>query len=334
MRLITTEILEEAIGSLTRKDGKPLAASSKRSVATIAKMFFNYAANTGIITTSPAEHLDTSWGSTETSRTALIPSLTDAEALAVALDQTWPLPRWCRDLTGPNGEGYGDLVRLLVYTGVRISELFATPETAWDRKRAKIGVQPTVTESGGRREYRPEHGKSKASTRWIVVLPQAVPALERMLAIANRGRELEPARAARRRARNSKRTPNRPDAELWTLIANGEYGGFMSYGHWRKKLTVAQELSGVEYTAHELRHVFASLLYAAGEDEDAITYQMGHSSSAVTRNIYRHMFNLSHAEMSKRVGAKAEAITAEERAAAEAELADEDAPLYLPEDNE
>ncbi|MCL8027345.1 site-specific integrase [Nocardioides bruguierae] len=250
------------------------------------------------------------------------------------MDETWLLPNWCRDLTGPNGEGWGDIVRLMVDTGLRISELFGAGHLAYVPERSVLMVIDTSTESGGRREYRGNRGKSKAAIREMMVIPQAEAPLERMLAIRERGLALEPARAARRATRNSKRTPNRPPEDLWTLIVNGEYGGFMSYGHWRKKLTVAQNASGVTYTAHELRHVFASLLYAAGLKEDAIAYQMGHSSPDVARRIYRHLFKISSSEVAKRVGTSAEIITAHERADAEAELADEDAPAYDPEDAE
>ena len=46
----------------------------------------------------------------------------------------------------------------------------------------------------------------------------------------------------------------------------------------------------VRYTAHELRHVCASLLIASGASDMQVAHQMGHSKIETTKNIYGHMF--------------------------------------------
>lgn len=44
------------------------------------------------------------------------------------------------------------------------------------------------------------------------------------------------------------------------------------------------------YTAHELRHVCASLLIASGGSDMQVAHQMGHSKVETTKNIYGHLF--------------------------------------------
>jgi integrase len=46
----------------------------------------------------------------------------------------------------------------------------------------------------------------------------------------------------------------------------------------------------VRYTAHELRHVCASLLIASGASDVQVAHQMGHSKIETTKNIYGHLF--------------------------------------------
>jgi hypothetical protein len=46
----------------------------------------------------------------------------------------------------------------------------------------------------------------------------------------------------------------------------------------------------VSYTAHELRHVCASLLIAFGASDVQVAHQMGHRKIETTKNIYGHLF--------------------------------------------
>jgi len=65
---------------------------------------------------------------------------------------------------------------------------------------------------------------------------------------------------------------------------------------WRRYLKLAQGYTAahpdgiVSYTAHELRHVCASLLIASGASDVQVAHQMGHSKVETTKNIYGHLF--------------------------------------------
>jgi integrase len=65
---------------------------------------------------------------------------------------------------------------------------------------------------------------------------------------------------------------------------------------WRRYLalahgyTVSHKDGMVRYTAHELRHVCASLLIASGASDVQVANQMGHRKIETTKNIYGHLF--------------------------------------------
>jgi integrase len=74
---------------------------------------------------------------------------------------------------------------------------------------------------------------------------------------------------------------------------------------WRRYLALAHGYTAshkdgpVKYTAHELRHVCASLLIASGATDMQVTNQMGHSKIETTKNIYGHLFAQDRAQILK-----------------------------------
>jgi integrase len=77
---------------------------------------------------------------------------------------------------------------------------------------------------------------------------------------------------------------------------DGDRGGYLGYAMWRRYLKLAQGYTAahrdgiVSYTAHELRHVCASLLIASGASDVQVAHQMGHTRIETTKNIYGHLF--------------------------------------------
>jgi integrase len=83
---------------------------------------------------------------------------------------------------------------------------------------------------------------------------------------------------------------------MYGRLINGDRGGYLGYATWRTYLKLAQGFTAahpdgiVSYTAHELRHVCASLLIASGATDMQVAHQMGHSKVETTKNIYGHLF--------------------------------------------
>ncbi len=90
--------------------------------------------------------------------------------------------------------------------------------------------------------------------------------------------------------------PSRQDPLLDVGLADSERGGYLGYSMWGRYLALAQGYTAthkdgmVKYTAHELRHVCASLLIASGATDMQVTNQMGHRKIETTKNIYGHLF--------------------------------------------
>jgi integrase len=137
-------------------------------------------------------------------------------------------------------------------------------------------VDRTASESGGRRDVR-EDMKTSADRRTVMIPDIAMPAVCRLAERGTPGREYS-------------------DGKLYSRLINGDRGGYLGYATWRKYLKLAQGYTAahpdgiVSYTAHELRHVCASLLIASGASDMQVAHQMGHSRIETTKNIYGHLF--------------------------------------------
>jgi integrase len=139
-----------------------------------------------------------------------------------------------------------------------------------------ITVDRTASESGGQRDVRTDM-KTRAAERVVAIPDIAMPAVRRLVGRGAAGRE-------------------RSEGRLYSMLINGERGGYLGYAMWRRYLALAHGYTAshkdgiVKYTAHELRHVCASLLIASGATDMQVANQMGHSKIETTKNIYGHLF--------------------------------------------
>ncbi len=253
--------LNDVIRGLTLKDGTPASGSTKSTAASVLRRVFAWAREERIIAYNPALELRTGWGAT-VRRRVLIPSIPQVLRLAGALDHFKP--------------GLGDIAMVLAFTGLRWEEAVAVPAENVDLDGQCITVDRTASQSGGRRDVR-EAMKTRAAVRVVMIPDIAMPAVRRLLARGAEGRQ-------------------RSEGQLYSRLINGERGGFLGYSTWHKYLmfargfTAAHEDGAVTYTAHELRHVCASLMIASGATDMQVANQMGHSKVETTKNIYGHLF--------------------------------------------
>ena len=61
---------------------------------------------------------------------------------------------------------------------------------------------------------------------------------------------------------------------------------------------------GVDLTAHELRHVHASLLIAAGATPEQLQRSLGHTTGQWTRDTYGHLFTKDLSDLQRRTTAE------------------------------
>ena len=178
---------------------------------------------------------------------------------------------------------------VLAFTGLRWEEAVAVPIENVDLDGQWITVDRTASESGGRRDVRADL-KTRAAERVAAIPDIAMPAVRRLLERHAEGRE-------------------RSEGGLYSRLINGERGGYLGYAMWRRYLALAHGYTAshkdgpVKYTAHELRHVCASLLIASGATDMQVTNQMGHSKIETTKNIYGHLFAQDRAQILRAMNA-------------------------------
>jgi len=253
--------LNATIRHLTLQDGTPASGSTKSTVASVLRRLFAWAREERIIPVNPALELRTGWGAS-VRRRVIIPSIPQVLRLADALDRFKP--------------GLGDVAMVLAFTGLRWEEAVAVPMGHVDLDGQSMTIDRTASESGGRRDVR-EDMKTRAAERTVMIPDIAMPAIRRLVDRGVPGRE-------------------QSNCTRYGRLINGERGGYLGYATWRKYLRLAQGYTAahpdgiVRYTAHELRHVCASLLIASGATDMQVAHQMGHSKVETTKNIYGHLF--------------------------------------------
>jgi integrase len=164
------------------------------------------------------------------------------------------------------------LLLLAVTTGIREGELAALRWTDLDWEKGVLQIRRNLTWVSGM-GYVENEPKSKAGRRKIVLSNAALEALKE-----HRARQEEA------RVKMGDRWQGRG------LVFCGLHGGYFSPNRiWRllKKLLRQAGLPDVRF--HDLRHGAATVLIAAGVDLKVVSELLGHSSVAITADIYAHV---------------------------------------------
>lgn len=159
----------------------------------------------------------------------------------------------------------GDVVVILAYTGIRWGELAGLRVADVDLPRRRLYVRRTVTDVSGQLVEGPP--KTAAGRRTVPLAKVAAKAL-------------------------GVRVKGRGGGEF---AVPAPRGGPMSAPNWRRRAKWADaiEMAGISPspTLHDLRHTYASLARAAGADLTLVSKTMGHSSVAVTGDVYADLFD-------------------------------------------
>jgi integrase len=159
--------------------------------------------------------------------------------------------------------GYGTLVRLAAYTGLRWSELAGLRVRDVDFARCRLQVSHTVVDVRGELI----EGEPKSYEARSVSVPQFV-LLELAVQIEGRGRDEPVFAGSRSRSWMRNRTFRR---------------GRLDEG--------AATIGQPGLTPHELRHTAASLAISAGANVKAVQPMLGHASAEVTLNVCSDLFD-------------------------------------------
>ena len=93
-----------------------------------------------------------------------------------------------------------------------------------------------------------------------------------------------------------------PDQKSGLVFCRDD-GGPLTKTQYRKRWLKYCEAIGSEITAHQLRHGYATILYEAGIADKDAQELLGHSSIAVTRDVYTHIRSSRRTETAARINA-------------------------------
>ena len=162
-------------------------------------------------------------------------------------------------------EPFGLFAMVCLYAGLRRGEALALKYDDIDRKNNIIHITKSVEYVGNNPHIKPP--KTAAGYRDVIlldILSEKIPEGHGYLFSA-------------------------PNGELLTKM------------QYRKRWEKYCESIGYTLTAHQLRHGFATILYEAGVQDKDAQELLGHSSIAVTRDVYTHIRQTHKAETAKQL---------------------------------
>ena len=172
---------------------------------------------------------------------------------------------------GKNVYRLGWLFVFMLCTGVRVGEALALKysEIDWEKKTAHIcrNSQMVINRKQGDRRYETrifESVKTKSSNRYIGLNSTAMEALRNLQQLTGNGE----------------------------FVAVNKYGGHLTHNNLAKTFSgLLKTLQLRQRGLHNLRHTFASQLFAQKVDIKIISELLGHSSVQITYDTYVHILD-------------------------------------------
>ena len=175
-------------------------------------------------------------------------------------------------LEAAEGSRYRDIYHLAVLTGLRRSELVGLKWENVDLVAARLSVVETLQRINGKGLV-PGLPKTKRSRRSIILDSNALPVLHGV-----RGRQIEQGLIAGKAWRNTGYVFTQPD------------GGPVDPELVTHDFAAIVRRSALPHlTFHGLRHAYATLALLTGVPDKVVSEKLGHSSIAVTMDIYSHV---------------------------------------------
>lgn len=190
--------------------------------------------------------------------------------------RTWTVDDARRALAAVEGDRLEALLVLLLATGLRIGEALALRWSEVDLEAGRLRVVRSETEVGG--ELVEGGPKTAAGRRAVALAPSTVAALR-----AHRARQvLEDAQLG---------DDAQARAQAEGRVFRGPRGGPLRArtlrARWWLPLLERTGLPAISF--HELRHTSATLLLEAGVHPRVVQERLGHSSVAITLDLYSHV---------------------------------------------
>ncbi len=280
--------IQRLINNMARQKGKrkPYKHSTIESVKTIIGMTLRQAVKNELITNNPCAAV-TLPPNDEKHHEALTPEQ-QREFLKYAYQQYQGGPRYALYLTG-------------FYTGLRIGEIMALTWNDIDLTKGLIYVRHTLIQKPGNK-YELHEPKTKDSKRIVPLTDQLRSALERIKPIADTQKDIIKLKARAKQQTDfvfyGKGSIPKHQKARGMIIED-----LKLYSEWERQQAAAENRDNIEigyFTAHCMRHSFASRCFELGIPPKVVQGYLGHSSISMTMDIYTHvMDNVNVVEIQK-----------------------------------
>lgn len=248
-----------ADGSADSCHRSPLAPSSIKGVRVALSIAVGYARRNRWLASDPLEGV--SWPKVPRVSGRVYLTMDQVDALARAASRI-PCPKGATAYV----EGAGTTVLFLAYTGLRLGEALALCVSDVDLRHMRVSVSRTLTTA--RDSKRETIGTPKSGRSRRVPVPMFLKEPLKRLMAGHAGSD---------------------------PLFRSPRGGRWSETNWRNRVwrpaLAAAGLDRMEgLTPHSLRHTYASLAIANGADVKTLQNAMGHSSAAMTLDIYADLW--------------------------------------------
>ena len=264
------DIIIEAATTPCEKTGEPLARQTLIEIKNIANQIFKLAIENRVMDYNPAEYVKIPKTAQETVREPL----------------TAEQQRWVREF--PHRAQTAAMI--MMFAGLRRGELLALQWSDIDLKNGTISVNKSVEMVGNVPKVK-STAKTESGIR-IVYIPSALIEYlekqphENLLVVCQKNGKLHT------------ETSWKKMWESYMKSLNVEYGDFEHNVAWMKKHNSRPKSKCIpekipmlipEFTAHQLRHTYITMLYYAGVDVMTAKEQAGHADIQTTLGIYTHL---------------------------------------------
>ncbi len=265
LRTFTKSDCQTLVNEFRLLNGKKPSETMRKSFALTLTMTFGAAVEDGVISVSPMAGLTKSWRPKERiPEERYTPTPQEVEVVLEAFEHS-------------SKPWMADIYRIVMWTGMRISEGLALTLDRVDLDNRRIEIRERLTVSGGR-ATRDGGLKSTFSRREIPLLDDAIAPIARQRRravdlgsdhlLVGSGR-----RASRIGSSGERQRTSKPEAVGYSSVAS--------------ELRAAIKQTGAEkFTVHDLRSTFAVVLISAGVDTEMVSRWLGHSSPQITRRVY------------------------------------------------
>lgn len=251
-------------GKKGKKKGAELAPNTKRNIRQLLNEIFESARREKVVGFNPVHDVDPIQGANTNTRVALT-----KEELKALLDSAKAYYEKKKDYKNTNTMIY-PFILLAAYTGARMGELLALEWEDLNTDEGTIRINKTFTKYGNVQDP-----KTKHSNRVVNVPPEV------MSIVMSFNDGVSP------------------------YVFHTKTGSHISERNMGRGFQTVQDFAGMgtHFTAHELRHTFATLLLEAHAPIADVSRTLGHAKITTTLDFYTHATEDSSAKMGKAMSA-------------------------------